>query len=420
MMQACITALIVAFSLARIASGFIQQSIQTRQLCGYETDDNLQHSKEKSNCGTPIQIPSWLMSTILLDREVEIENFVDQNSVQDDEFATIQILMSDTGGGHRASANALRDAFDVLYPGKIQCDIVDIYTEYGPVWPYNDYVAMYKLMAKNPWTWELFYKFGSTKVGLALNNFLLETFCFDAFTKCLARPQPATGKRADMVVSVHPLTQDVPLKVLAYLDSAGKSKAFAARTKTPFATVVTDLGSAHPTWFNANVDKCFVPSDALFQAARDRSLHITQLKQHGLPIRKGFWGTGGTTLLEKTEKERLRKSLGVQSDLPTVLVVGGGDGMGGLVDISKALGKQLGNNKNCRYQIVIVCGNNQHAKASLEAHSWSDSVHAIVKGFVNNMDDWMKASDVLVTKAGPGTIAEASICGLPCMMFSYL
>ena len=45
-----------------------------------------------------------------------------------EDVSTVQILMSDTGGGHRASANALRDAFDVLHPGKIQCDIVDIYT----------------------------------------------------------------------------------------------------------------------------------------------------------------------------------------------------------------------------------------------------------------------------------------------------
>lgn len=56
-----------------------------------------------------------------------------------DDVSTVQILMSDTGGGHRASANALRDAFDVLHPGKIQCDIVDIYTDYGP-FPYNSYV----------------------------------------------------------------------------------------------------------------------------------------------------------------------------------------------------------------------------------------------------------------------------------------
>ena len=36
------------------------------------------------------------------------------------------------------------------------------------------------------------------------------------------------------------------------------------------------------------------------------------------------------------------------------------------------------------------------------------------------MDEFMRSSDVIVTKAGPGTIAEASICGLPCMLSSYL
>jgi hypothetical protein len=66
----------------------------------------------------------------------------------DDTTYTIQILMSDTGGGHRASANALRDALDSLYPGKIQCDIVDIFTDYGPMWPFNDYVGLYKFMAE--------------------------------------------------------------------------------------------------------------------------------------------------------------------------------------------------------------------------------------------------------------------------------
>ena len=48
--------------------------------------------------------------------------------------------MSDTGGGHRASANALRDAFDELYPGQIEVDIVDIFTDYGPFFPFNSFV----------------------------------------------------------------------------------------------------------------------------------------------------------------------------------------------------------------------------------------------------------------------------------------
>ena len=64
----------------------------------------------------------------------------------------------------------------------------------------------------------------------------------------MTRPSGTSGKRADMVVSVHPLTQDIPLKILNYVDSGGKSRA-EGRT-TPFATVVTDLGGAHPTWFN--------------------------------------------------------------------------------------------------------------------------------------------------------------------------
>jgi hypothetical protein len=155
-----------------------------------------------------------------------------------DDVCTIQILMSDTGGGHRASANALRDAFDVLYPGKIQCDIVDIYTDYGPFWPFNGVVAGYKLMAAYPITWEIFYRFGESPFGLCLNAVLQETFCFDSFKECMSRPSGTTKKRADMVVSVHPLCQDLPLRILSELDSAGRSREPSDRT-TPFCTVVT-------------------------------------------------------------------------------------------------------------------------------------------------------------------------------------
>ena len=86
----------------------------------------------------------------------------------------IQILMSDTGGGHRASANALRDAFDTLHPGKIECDIVDIYTDYGPFWPFNWYVPAYKIMAEYSFLWKGFYEFGATDLGLFLNELVLD------------------------------------------------------------------------------------------------------------------------------------------------------------------------------------------------------------------------------------------------------
>jgi 1,2-diacylglycerol 3-beta-galactosyltransferase len=192
-----------------------------------------------------------------------------------------------------------------------------------------------------------------------------------------------------------------------------------------------------------SVDKCFVPSDALNEKAQLRGLDpVSQIVQYGLPIRKGFWSNtnGASTTLSvnrrkipffgkaKTDsatslKAKLRQKLGLKTDLPTCLVVGGGDGMGGIVPISTALGKKLGlgNDDNSpKHQMVIVCGSNKDAQSKLQSMEWGPGVEVHVQGFVSNMDEWMNAADCLVTKAGPGTIAEASICGLPCMLFAYL
>ena len=108
-----------------------------------------------------------------------------------------------------------------------------------------------------------------------------------------------------------------------------------------------------------------------------------------------------------------------------VLIVGGGDGMGGIAQQARALGKKLDADSDPTaaapsFQMVVVCGKNERARKDLEGNAWGDGVSVQVKGFVYNMEDYMRASDAIVTKAGPGTIAEASICGLPCMLSSYL
>jgi 1,2-diacylglycerol 3-beta-galactosyltransferase len=188
------------------------------------------------------------------------------------------------------------------------------------------------------------------------------------------------------------------------------------------------------------VDKCFVPSDVLNEKAQSRGLNPSQIIQYGLPIRKGFWsskpenspetekprfmklfGRGDVTPEPSSQKDSLRSELGLDHDLPAVLVVGGGDGMGGIVEIAGKLGNSLGESSDSpAYQMVVVCGSNEEAKHNLASQTWGPGVKVMVQGFVNNMDEWMNASDALVTKAGPGTIAEASICGLPCMLFAYL
>lgn len=192
----------------------------------------------------------------------------------------------------------------------------------------------------------------------------------------------------------------------------------------------------------------------MYKCARDRNVQPDQIVQLGLPIRKGFWATSSSktskapnkgffSMLESLTgggeqqkatntkssndgtKSKFRNQLGLLDNIPTVLVVGGGDGMGGIIQQAKALGEKLNEKAESsindpEYQMVVVCGKNQNAQDVLSATEWGTGVNVVVNGFVNNMDEWMRASDVIVTKAGPGTIAEASICGLPCMLSSYL
>ena len=199
-----------------------------------------------------------------------------------------------------------------------------------------------------------------------------------------------------------------------------------------------------PLYHSGRVDKCYVPSDALYSAATDRKVRPEQISQIGLPIRRGFWGPSGSASADKDEKKGilgmvfgdredakpaadgdLRRRLGLIPDVPTVLIVGGGDGMGGIVEQSRAVGERLasdgsGEADGPSYQMVVVCGNNAAAEQELSSTDWGAGVTVQVNGFVNNMDEYMRASDAIVTKAGPGTIAEASICGLPCVLSSYL
>ena len=88
-------------------------------------------------------------------------------------------------------------------------------------------------------------------------------------------------------------------------------------------------------------DLCFIPSDACRKIALRRGLSPSQLRQHGLPLRRGFWQP------ETRPKDSVRKSLGLSPNQRTTLVVGGGDGIGGITGVADALGHSLGACSSC-------------------------------------------------------------------------
>jgi len=96
-----------------------------------------------------------------------------------------------------------------------------------------------------------------------------------------------------------------------------------------------------------------------------------------------------------------------------ILLVGGGDGMGPLKRVAKAI-----NDAELNASLVVVCGRNAELKADLEAIDWKIPAH--MYGFTTEMPQFMAAADMLVTKAGPGTISEAFISKLPLVLYSRL
>jgi 1,2-diacylglycerol 3-beta-galactosyltransferase len=98
-----------------------------------------------------------------------------------------------------------------------------------------------------------------------------------------------------------------------------------------------------------------------------------------------------------------------------VLLVGGGDGAGGLQDAVRAISRA-----RLPVQLLVITGRNKRLYAYLQRTKSSLHVPARIFGFVQNMPEMMRASDVIVTKAGPGTISEALACNLPIVLSGYV
>ena len=84
--------------------------------------------------------------------------------------------------------------------------------------------------------------------------------------------------------------------------------------------------------------------------------------------------------------------------------------MGNLEEVTRAISEA-----RLPIQLVVVTGHNWRLRERLAARRWE--VPTVIHGFVTDMHRWMAASDVLVTKAGPSSIAEALALGLPILLY---
>ncbi|KAG6649750.1 monogalactosyldiacylglycerol synthase, chloroplastic-like isoform X2 [Carya illinoinensis] len=319
------------------------------------------------------------------------------NGVEAETPKKVLILMSDTGGGHRASAEAIKAAFHEEFGDEYQVFITDLWTDHTP-WPFNQLPRSYNFLVKHGTLWKMTYYASAPRVVHQSNFAATSTFIAREVAKGLMKYQP------DIIISVHPLMQHVPLRVLR---SKGLLK------KIVFTTVVTDLSTCHPTWFHKLVTRCYCPSAEVAKRALKAGLQPAQIKVYGLPVRPSF-------VKPVRSKFELRRELGMDENLPAVLLMGGGEGMGPIEATARALGGALydENHGEPIGQLLVICGRNKKLSSKLLSIDWKIPVQ--VKGFVTKMEECMGACDCIITKAGPGTIAEAMIRGLPIILNDFI
>jgi 1,2-diacylglycerol 3-beta-galactosyltransferase len=376
----------------------------------------------------------------------------------------ILFLSSDTGGGHRASAEALANQFQRLYPGTTY-DLLDIWSDIDSSWPYNTIKECYKSFSASPWKWRTLYHVSNTAIYAKFADLHSYYMNEEMIREKIEEYNP------DVVVSVHPTMNYIPLfSTRKISDKTGK--------EIPFFTVVTDFGSGHCTWFNKDVDRMYLASEPIKAIAQKRGgVPDEKIVMSGLPIRYDFAAQADamgdrTTEEGKAHQRSVREQLNINPNKRMVLVMGGGEGVGSLSDIVNELYAKL-RTQGVDATICVVCGRNEQLKEDLQTRCWDTvvsqslnsyeslksrfitkylSAHAsrsrriqaaldraaakaakgkdvaeipgnvdvIPLGFVKNMAEYMVAADVLVTKAGPGTIAEAAAVGLPIMVTSHL
>ncbi|KAF9681335.1 hypothetical protein SADUNF_Sadunf06G0215300 [Salix dunnii] len=329
--------------------------------------------------------------------DVLVDDGVPLNGVEGVSPKRVLILMSDTGGGHRASAEAIKAAFNEEFGDDYQVFVTDLWSEHTP-WPFNQLPKSYNFLVKHGALWKMTY-YGSAPRVIHQSNFAAtSTFIAREVAKGLMKYQP------DIIISVHPLMQHVPLRVL---------RAKGLLQKIIFTTVVTDLSTCHPTWFHKLVTRCYCPSTDVSKRAMKAGLKPSQIKVYGLPVRPSF-------VKPVRPKGELRRQLGMDEDLPAVLLMGGGEGMGPIEATARALGDSLydENLEEPIGQVLVICGRNKKLANRLLSIDWKVPVQ--VRGFVTKMEECMGACDCIITKAGPGTIAEAMIRGLPIILNDYI
>jgi len=173
--------------------------------------------------------------------------------------------------------------------------------------------------------------------------------------------------------------------------------------QVPVITVITDY-TVHSHWVHPGVDRYMVACEEVKEMLVTGGIPVQRIHVTGIPISPKFE--------KKIDRELILSKLGIRPSLPTFLVMGAY----GNLESTKRICKKLADSV-VPIQSIIVCGNNERLFHSLHEVATNSRNPLIRLGYVDNMEELMSVTDLIITKAGGLTVTEALTMHLPLVIY---
>jgi processive 1,2-diacylglycerol beta-glucosyltransferase len=290
-------------------------------------------------------------------------------------------LSVDIGAGHRRAAEALCEAILTIRPGS-QYQIIEALDYLGPGAGKLAKDLYFGVLRDVPDLWGMLYKQRTLIDIFRPVSEFFDDLRIHGLTPVIKSFHP------DVIFAMHPIA----CGLAGALSRSGA-------VNCPVVAVLTDF-DGHPAWIAKGIDLYLAP---IPQAARDLERHglpTGKVVVTGLPLRSAF----ENICHEKTACS----SIGLNSGLFTILLLGGGLGLGPILETAEALTTLEG-----PIQLVLIAGNNRELEDSARALANRSTVSLHVKGLVENIWDYMSAADLVISKPGGLSCAELLAVGAP-------
>ena len=289
----------------------------------------------------------------------------------------IIIAYASAGTGHRRAAQALYNYF------KENCStrdlkIIDALQKTNFIFR-NLYSCGYLFLVNHAlWLWHFGFWLTSIKAFRPITGILISIINrlnTKDFSEFLIQEEP------DFIISTH----FFPLEIATYLKRIQK-------LKSKLVSVITDFG-IHPFWILGGTDMYIVASDSSKEQLILEGVRENKIKDFGIPIDSKF--------LKQYERDILCKKFALEPNKFTILISTGSSGIGKIEEIVDSLYKEV--------QILVVSAHNKILYESLKKKNYPK---VRVFGFIDNMQELMAVSDIIITKPGGLTISESLAMGL--------